>query len=106
MGIPTNLPRTKMKKIITIASAAVLSVTALGATLAPATAAPYQHQQSQQHPKFESHGDYAYYNGKRGYKRHVAGYRYYNGYWFPPAAFVIGGLIFGTILGGIIASQH
>lgn len=96
-----------MKKIITIASAAVLSVTALGATLAPASAASPQHYtQHRQQPKFESHGDYAYYNGKRGYKRHVSGYRYYNGYWFPPAAFVIGGLIFGTILGGILSQSH
>ena len=98
-----------MKKIITIASAVVLSVTALGATLAPASAAPYQQHYSgnnQQHPKFESHGDYAYYNGQKGFKHRHAGYREYNGYWFPPAAFVVGGLIFGTILGGIIASQH
>ena len=92
-----------MKKIITIASAVLLSFTALGATMAPAVAAPMHHDQ---HPKFESHGDYAYYNGKKGYKQHHAGYRFYNGYWFPPAAFIVGGLIFGTILGGIIASQH
>ncbi len=94
-----------MKKLIPIVSAAALSFTALGATLAPAVAAPY-HQQHQQQPRFESHGDYAYYNGKKGYKQKHAGYRYYNGYWFPPAAFVVGGLIFGAILGGIIASQN
>lgn len=93
-----------MKKIITISSAVLLSFTALGAAVAPAAAAPY-HQQHQQ-SKFESHGDYAYYNGKKGFKHKQAGYRYYNGYWFPPAAFIVGGLIFGTILGGIIASQH
>ena len=101
-----------MKKIITLVSAAVLSVTALGATLAPASAAPndnyWQNRQHDQRPqpKFERHGDYAYYNGQKGFKHRHAGYREYNGYWFPPAAFVIGGLIFGTIIGGIIASQH
>ena len=95
-----------MKKIITLVSAAALSVTALGATLAPAVAAPYHQQHQQQQPRFESHGDYAYYNGKKGFKHRHAGYREYNGYWFPPAAFVVGGLIFGSIIGGIIASQN
>jgi len=31
-----------------------------------------------------------YYNGYRGYWRVRPGYRYYNGYWFPAAAFAAG----------------
>ena len=31
-----------------------------------------------------------YYNGYRGYVRVRPGYRYYNGYWFPAAAFAAG----------------
>ncbi|MBZ9956482.1 BA14K family protein [Mesorhizobium sp. B2-4-2] len=31
-----------------------------------------------------------YYNGYRGYARVRPGYRYYNGYWFPAAAFAAG----------------
>ncbi|TGS15817.1 BA14K family protein [Mesorhizobium sp. M2E.F.Ca.ET.209.01.1.1] len=31
-----------------------------------------------------------YYNGFRGYWRMRPGYRYYNGYWFPAAAFAAG----------------
>lgn len=31
-----------------------------------------------------------YYNGYRGYLRLRPGYRYYNGYWFPAAAFAAG----------------
>lgn len=111
MGIPTMKPETRqMKKLIPIISAAALSITALGAAIAPVSAAPYQQHYSnqQQHPKprFEQHGSYAYYNGKKGYKQKHAGYRYYNGYWFPPAAFIVGGLIFGAIVNGIVNSQH
>ena len=36
-----------------------------------------------------------YYNGHRGFRHQRGGYRYYNGYWFPPAAFS-----FGIIIGG------
>jgi hypothetical protein len=107
-----------MKKLIPILSAAALSITAMGAAMAPASAAPYQQNQMQRHddqhqnyqkkpqPKFERHGSYAYYNGKKGYKTKHSGYRYYNGYWFPPAAFVAGGLIFGAIVNGIVQSQR
>jgi len=41
-----------------------------------------------------------YYRGYRGYPTYRSGYRYYNGYWFPLAAFGAGALI-----GGAIASQ-
>ncbi len=41
-----------------------------------------------------------YYGGYRGYRDYRPGYRHYNGYWFPLAAFGAGALI-----GGAIASE-
>jgi hypothetical protein len=41
-----------------------------------------------------------YFNGHRGYRHRRHGYRYHDGYWFPPAAFAL-----GAIIGGAIASQ-
>jgi hypothetical protein len=41
-----------------------------------------------------------YYNGHRGYRERRHGHRYYNGYWFPLAAFGA-----GAIIGGAIAAQ-
>jgi hypothetical protein len=51
-------------------------------------------------PRFERRGGWSYYNGHRGYREYRRGYRQYNGFWFPPAAFVAGALI-----GGAIANQ-
>ncbi len=45
---------------------------------------------------FERRGSYAYYNGHRGYRSHRHGYREYNGFWFPLAAFAAGALIAGA----------
>lgn len=53
---------------------------------------------------FRRDGDRAYYNGWRGNRHHHDGYRYYNGYWFPPAAFL--GLTFGGIVGAAQGSSH
>lgn len=39
---------------------------------------------------FYAVGGVYYYNGHRGYFRARPGYRYYNGYWFPSAAFAAG----------------
>jgi hypothetical protein len=50
--------------------------------------------------KFERRGNYAFYNNYRGYPHRYPGYRYHNGFWFPPAAF-----IFGTIVGSAIANS-
>lgn len=36
---------------------------------------------------FERRGNNHYYNGYRGYRDHRAGYRQYNGFWFPQSAF-------------------
>lgn len=46
---------------------------------------------------FYRNGDYYYYRGHRGYRRYREGYREYNGWWFPAAAFVAGALITGAL---------
>ncbi|HWV01619.1 MAG TPA: hypothetical protein VN109_10670 [Devosia sp.] len=86
-----------MKKIIIAASVAALSLGTTAVAVAPAQAAPMYHRG----PVFEPHGDWAYYNGHRGYKKWHHGYRYYDGYWFPPAAFIAAGIAMG-ITGAII----
>ncbi len=52
---------------------------------------------------------HGWHNGYRGYpyKRH--GYRYYNGFWFPAAAFIAGAVVGGAIVndgGGRSGSAH
>jgi hypothetical protein len=49
------------------------------------------------HRGFSRHGGYGWYNGHRGYRHYHHGYRYYNGWWFPGAAF-LGGAIIGSAL--------
>lgn len=49
---------------------------------------------------FYNNGGRHYYNGHRGYNYYRPGYRQYNGWWFPAAAFATGALI-----GGAIAAQ-
>jgi hypothetical protein len=93
-----------MKTIISAVCVAALSLGTMAAGMVPAQAA--MHSQSQQHWKFQKQGNYAYLNGHRGDRHRHAGWRLYNGYYFPPTAFIIGGLIFGGILGSIIANQH
>ena len=51
-----------------------------------------------QRPGFQRRAGYGYYRGYRGYPNYRRGYRQYNGYWFPAAAF-------GALIGGAIASQ-
>ena len=43
--------------------------------------------------RFSRHHGNPYYNGHRGFRHHRHGYRRYNGYWFPPAAFALGAII-------------
>ncbi|MDQ0319398.1 hypothetical protein QO002_001536 [Pararhizobium capsulatum DSM 1112] len=45
---------------------------------------------------YKNSGRY-YYNGHRGYNYYRPGYREYNGYWFPLAAFATGAIIGGAI---------
>jgi BA14K-like protein len=39
-----------------------------------------------------------YHNGYRGYRYYRPGYRHYDGWWYPAAAFVAGALITGAIV--------
>lgn len=50
--------------------------------------------QRRQH-RFERRGNQAYYNGHRGYRERRNGYRYYEGFWFPAGAFLLGAIIAG-----------
>jgi len=38
-----------------------------------------------------------WYRGHRGYRERRPGYRYHNGWWFPPAAFALGAIVGGAI---------
>ncbi|HEV2901323.1 MAG TPA: BA14K family protein [Pseudaminobacter sp.] len=46
---------------------------------------------------FRRDRDYAWYRGHRGYRYYRPGYREYNGFWFPLAAFAAGAIISGAI---------
>src|SRR5690606_35643464 len=50
--------------------------------------------------RFERRGNSAYFNNQRGYRQPRAGYREYNGFWFPPAAFIAGAIIGGALNDG------
>ena len=50
---------------------------------------------------FRREGGYAWYNGHRGYPYHRYGYRRYNDFWFPAAAFIT-----GAVIGGAIANSN
>lgn len=120
----------EMKRYLALICAAAITATSLGASTASATSlaiplgqAAQGHvqevqsrsdqrqrwqqdnrrgaqQRSNQRRGFYRQGNRGYYNGHRGYTQRRAGYRYHNGYWFPPAAFVM-----GAIIGGALANQ-
>ncbi|MEE4144369.1 MAG: BA14K family protein [Halieaceae bacterium] len=54
-----------------------------------------EHKRSQQsqNTDFRYDHDSAYFNDHRGYRQKRSGYRQYNGWWFPPAAFFKGAAI-------------
>ncbi len=64
----------------------------------------FERKQDRREARFERRGNRGYYNGHRGYREHRRGYREYNGFWFPPAAFIAGAIISGAINNG--ASGH
>ena len=47
--------------------------------------------------RFERRGNSTYWRGHRGYRDRRPGYRQYNGFWFPPAAFIAGAIIGGAM---------
>ncbi|BCH28661.1 hypothetical protein MesoLjLc_05910 [Mesorhizobium sp. L-8-10] len=95
-----------MRKVISAVCAAVFSVTGV-MTIAPASAAPIQRplkleqssdvQQVRQRRGYYHYHGRPYYNGHRGYRYQRPGWRSYNGWWFPPAAFITGAIIGGAI---------
>ena len=97
-----------MRPILSALTAATLAMTLAVGVAAPADAATIYMNTPGSHANqgmFEQHGDYAYYNNQRGTRHRTSGYRYYQGYWFPPAAFL--GLFLGTILlNGAQQSSH
>ncbi len=116
-----------MKRLLTGICAAAMTVS-LGAAI-PATAAPFSGssalqaaqtqgtdihlaQWGERHPRHwrgwrdgrhwrggHWDRDHRYWRGHRGYRYARPGYRYHDGFWFPPAAFIA-----GAIIGGAIAS--
>src|SRR5690554_3548722 len=54
-------------------------------------------QRSTQRRGFYRQGNHGFYNGHRGYNQRRAGYRYHSGFWFPPAAFVMGAIVGGAV---------
>jgi hypothetical protein len=58
----------------------------------------FRREARQDRREFRREGNYAWYGQHRGYRYYRPGYREYNGYWFPAAAFLAGALITGAIV--------
>jgi len=99
-----------MKKLLLTICATAMAVTAIASSMVEANAAPVLFpkveagtstvQDVRDGPRFYRRGHDYYYNGHRGYRHARPGWRQYNGWWFPPAAFIT-----GAIIGGAIANQ-
>jgi len=50
--------------------------------------------------RFDRRDGFVYWRGHRGFRDRRPGYREYNGWWFPPAAFAL-----GAIVGGAMSQQ-
>ncbi len=88
------------------AVAAALATAAMGVQSAnaaplhipvPAASASAPDVMQVNHRGFYHRGGHVYYHGHRGHRHHRHGYRYHQGYWFPPAAFALGAIIGGAI---------
>jgi hypothetical protein len=97
-----------MKRILTGFFAAALSL-GMG-TAVPAMSSPLPSLQTLpsftgERPMADVHqvqrrhyrGGDPYWRGHRGYTHRRPGYRYHEGYWFPPAAFIVGAIIGGAL---------
>lgn len=102
-------------RITTMAAALAVTVTsfvpvqAMQLPSAPAASASvvtdvqYRDRYDRRWDRREARRDYrrgyrsGYYNGHRGYRERRPGYRYYNGYWFPLAAFATGAIVGGAV---------
>ena len=74
--------------LIAAALAATTFSTATLTTTAPASAQSLTIQFGAGMPSFQIRNGYHYYRGHRGFPYPRPGYRLYNGYYFPPAAFI------------------
>ncbi|MDR7143140.1 BA14K family protein [Rhizobium sp. BE258] len=91
-----------------VLSAAVVLTSFLPSEAMPLAAAPKVIQQQEQassiqdvqYRRYYPRRGPGWYGGYRGYPYYRNGYRHYNGYWYPLAAFGA-----GAIIGGAIASQ-
>lgn len=83
-----------MKNVLKSITIAALAASTLSMIL-PAQAQGLSIQFSAGQPEFQHRGNDYYYRGHRGYRTPRPGYRLYNGYYFPPQAFV------GAIINGI-----
>jgi hypothetical protein len=93
------------KFIVAAVSAAALVVSITMGAATPASAQTlYFGFGTPGYTQYQPHGNYAYYNHYRGTRQRVPGYRYYQGYWFPPAAFL--GLFLGPLVRGFHQSAH
>jgi hypothetical protein len=98
-----------MKKLVSAGLGAVMLATPGALTPLPAFAGPSvpslsepartDLMQVQQVRHLEQRGNRIYLNGHRGFREPRRGYREFNGFWFPAAAF-LGGLIIGGALDG------
>jgi len=77
---------------MTVAAAAPLNMPRVQAPEATSDVVDVQNRRG-----FYRQGSRYYYNGHRGYRDRRPGYRYHNGWWFPPAAFVLGAIVGGAI---------
>ena len=57
----------------------------------------FDNRRDRREARFERRNGSYYYNGHRGYRDRRAGYRHYNGYWFPAGAFIAGAIIGGVM---------
>lgn len=100
-----------MKKLVAGLMAGIIALGAMGTTTVPSVAQIMTRDQAREFygdivpdrnddRRFERRGNYYYYNGHRGSNNFRNGWRQYNGYWFPPAAFIA-----GAIVGNAIGNQ-
>jgi hypothetical protein len=66
----------------------------------------FDRRQERREDRFERRNGQVYFNGRRGFRERRAGYREYNGYWFPSAAFIAGAIIGGATAAPAQASSR
>jgi hypothetical protein len=95
-----------MKKTLAILAAAAMAVSTFGVSTVPASAQWFGFSAggpggsvsvNAGAPRrgFYSNNGAWFYNGYQGQRQRRAGWRYHNGWWFPPAAFIAGAIGLG-----------